>query len=135
MNKKIALLLRLVAAGILLQTLYFKFTGAPESKFIFSTLGIEPWGRWLSGVSELAASILLLVPATQLIGAAFAIGIMMGAIMSHVFVLGIAIQNDGGLLFSLACTVTAACAGILYLQRSEIPILIRRLQSALRSTK
>lgn len=133
MSQKITLFFRFVAAGILLQTLYFKFTGAPESVFIFSTLGIEPWGRWASGLSELVASILLIVPATQILGAALAIGIMMGAIVSHVFILGITVQDDGGLLFALACTVTAACAGILYLRRLEITILIDRIQNRIRS--
>ena len=66
-NKNAALFLRIVAAGILIQTLYFKFTGAPESVFIFSTLHAEPWGRWLSGIFELIVSVLLLVPAAQIL--------------------------------------------------------------------
>ena len=69
MKNWLALILRLIAALILLQTLFFKFTGAPESVFIFSTLGIEPWGRWFAGLSELVASVLLLLPATQALGA------------------------------------------------------------------
>ena len=97
MTPKILLLLRLIAAGILLQTLFFKFTGASESKFIFSTLGIEPWGRWFSGFAELVASILLLVPVTQLLGAGMALGVMLGALASHVLILGVVVQNDGGL--------------------------------------
>jgi len=75
--------LQLVVAAILLQTLFFKFTGAPESVYIFSTLGAEPWGRIGSGVVELVAAILVLVPATTTIGAALAMGVMAGAIMSH----------------------------------------------------
>src|ERR1700751_1771080 len=105
MKDKITLILRLVAAVILLQTLFFKFTGAPESIFIFSKLGIEPWGRWFAGLSELTASILLLVPVTQILGALLAAGVMCGAIASHFLVLGIVVQDDGGLLFGLACTV------------------------------
>jgi uncharacterized membrane protein YphA (DoxX/SURF4 family) len=129
MKNKIALLLRLIAAIILLQTLYFKFTGAPESKYIFSTLGIEPWGRWFSGMSELIASILLLIPATQLIGAVMAVGIMGGAILSHLFVLGIVVQDDGGTLFGLACTVLVCSLGIIWIRREEIPIWFQRLKN------
>jgi putative oxidoreductase len=129
MKNKIALLLRVIAAVILLQTLYFKFTGAPESKYIFSTLGIEPWGRWFSGVSELVASILLLVPATQIFGALMAIGIMSGAILSHLLVLGIVVQDDGGTLFILACVVLLSSVGIVFIRRDEIPVWISKLKN------
>lgn len=120
MKANIVLLLRLIAAIILLQTLYFKFTGAPESKYIFSTLGVEPWGRLFSGMVELVASILLLIPATQVLGALVAIGVMTGAIASHIFVLGLVIQNDGGLLFSLACAVFLSCLLVLGLQKDQV---------------
>lgn len=116
MKSKIILLLRIVAAIILLQTLFFKFTGAEESKFIFSSLGAEPAGRILSGVIELIASILLLVPSTQIIGAVISIGVMLGAVLSHLFVLGIVVQNDGGLLFSLALTVLFSCLSVILFQ-------------------
>jgi hypothetical protein len=116
-------LLQLVAAGILLQTLFFKFTGASESVYIFSTLGAEPWGRIGSGIVELIASILLLVPATTTIGAALALGVISGAIVSHLTILGIEVQGDGGLLFILALIVFVASAAILVLRRAEIPII------------
>jgi uncharacterized membrane protein YphA (DoxX/SURF4 family) len=116
-------LLQLVVGGILLQTLFFKVTGAAESVYIFSTLGAEPWGRIGSGVVELVASILLLVPATTPIGALLALGVMAGAIVSHLTVLGIEIQGDGGLLFGLAMTVFVASAVILVLRRAEIPVI------------
>jgi hypothetical protein len=115
--------LQLAVAGILLQTLFFKFTGAPESIYIFSTLGAEPWGRIGSGVAELIASLMLLTPATATMGAALAIGLMMGAIGSHLTVLGIEIQGDGGLLFALAVIVFAASVAILVLRRGEIPFI------------
>src|SRR3954451_12837736 len=76
-------LLRLVAAVILLQTLFFKFTGARESVYIFSTLGAEPWGRIGSGVIELIASVLLLIPATVVWGSILSLGVISGAIVSH----------------------------------------------------
>lgn len=135
MKSKIILLLRLIAAAILLQTLFFKFTGAPESKYIFSTLGIEPWGRWFSGFCELIASLLLLIPATQVIGAVMAFGIMFGAIFSHVLILGIVVQDDGGLLFGLALTVSACCIAILALQKDEVLRLIGRSQNFLLALK
>ena len=116
-------LLQLGVAGILLQTLFFKFTGATESVYIFSTLGAEPWGRIGSGVVELIAAILLLVPATTTIGAALALAVITGAILSHLTVLGIEVQGDGGLLFGLAVTVFIASGVILLLRRGEIPLL------------
>jgi len=98
-------IVRLLAAGILLQTLYFKFTGAPESVYIFSTLGLEPWGRIGSGVAELAASALLLWTGTAGFGGVLAAALMAGAIVSHLTRLGIEVQGDGGLLFGLAWVV------------------------------
>lgn len=115
--------LQLVVAGILLQTLFFKFTGAAESVYIFSTLGVEPWGRIASGVVELLASVLLLVPSTATIGAALALAVMAGAIASHLAVLGIEVQGDGGLLFGLALVVFVASAAILILRRNDIPVV------------
>ena len=128
MKNKIVLVLRLIAAGILLQTLFFKFTGAPESIYIFSKLGAEPFGRWFSGFAELVASALLLIPATSLLGALLAVGIMGGAIMSHLLILGIVIQDDGGLLFTLACIVMISSLLIVYLRRSEIPARITQIR-------
>jgi uncharacterized membrane protein YphA (DoxX/SURF4 family) len=119
--------LQITAAAILIQTLFFKFTGAPESVFIFSTLGAEPWGRIGSGGVELVASVLLLVPATAPVGALLAAAVMAGAIASHLLVLGIAIQGDGGLLFGLALVVLAASLGVLVLRRAQLAVLPRRL--------
>jgi uncharacterized membrane protein YphA (DoxX/SURF4 family) len=115
--------LQLVVAVILLQTLFFKFTGAAESVYIFTTLGVEPWGRIGSGVVELIAAILLLFPATVTVGAALALVVIVGAIVSHVTILGIEVQGDGGLLFFLALTVFVASAVILVLRRGEIPVI------------
>jgi putative oxidoreductase len=115
--------LQLVVAGILLQTLFFKFTGAAESVYIFSTLGVESWGRILSGIVELVAAILLLVPAATTVGAVLALAVMAGAIGSHLTVLGIEIMGDGGLLFGLALLVFVFSAAILVLRRSEIPLI------------
>ncbi|MES2526603.1 MAG: YHS domain-containing (seleno)protein [Bdellovibrionota bacterium] len=109
-------------AVIFLQTLYFKFTGAPESKYIFETLGAEPVGRIGSGVAELIAAILLIIPRTRLYGALMGMGIMTGAIASHILFLGISIQGDGGLLFSMAVASFLASAFVVYLRRRELPL-------------
>ena len=117
--------LQLVVAGILLQTLFFKFTGAPESVYIFSTLGMEPVGRVASGIAELIASILLLTPATVALGAILSLAVMSGAIVSHLTVLGIAVQGDGGLLFALAVVVFISSAIVLVIRRAELPYIGR----------
>jgi len=115
--------LQLVAAAIMGQTLFFKFTGAPESVYIFKTLGAEPWGRIGSGVMELVACVLLLVPAGAATGAVLAMGLMAGAILAHLTRLGIAVEGDGGLLFGLAVVVLASSAGVALLRRRQIPIV------------
>ena len=115
--------LQLIVAGILLQTLFFKVTGAAESVYIFSTLGAEPWGRIGSGVVELIAALLLLYPATITLGALLSLGVITGAIVSHLTVLGIEVQGDGGLLFFLALAVFVASAAILVLRRGDIPFV------------
>jgi putative oxidoreductase len=119
----LAWILQLAVAAILLQTLFFKFTGAAESVYIFSTLGMEPWGRYASGVAELIASVLLLIPGCAAFGALLAIGVISGAIVSHLTVLGIEVQGDGGLLFALAVIVFICSLAILALRWRELPIL------------
>jgi uncharacterized membrane protein YphA (DoxX/SURF4 family) len=119
---------RIIAAVILLQTLFFKFTGAAESVYIFTRVGAEPWGRVGSGVIELVAAILLLTPRYAWVGAAIACMTMLGAIVSHLTVLGVEVQGDHGLLFGLAVTVLACSSLVLYLHRLQIPVFGDRLQ-------
>jgi len=114
---------QLVAAAILAQTLFFKFTGAEESKYIFTTLGAEPWGRVATSCAELVAVLLLLAPRTVTLGALLSIGLMVGAIGSHLTKLGIVVKDDGGLLFGLALTVFVCSAAILAIRRRQIPVL------------
>ncbi|MCB1009244.1 MAG: DoxX family protein [Acidobacteria bacterium] len=114
---------QIVVAAILLQTLFFKFTGAPESVYIFETLGLEPVGRIGSGIAELVASVLLLVPGTAALGALVAAGVITGAIGAHLTRLGIEVQGDGGLLFGLALVVFVGSLLILWLRRAELPIV------------
>jgi hypothetical protein len=119
----IAWICRVAAAVILLQTLFFKFTAAPESVYIFTKVGLEPWGRIGSGIAELIAAILILIPATTWLGAGLALAVMLGAIFSHLTVLGIVVMHDGGLLFCLALAVAACSAVLLFLQRRRVPVL------------
>ncbi len=114
---------QLTVAVILLQTLFFKFTAAPEAIHIFEQLGAEPWGRIASGIGELIASILLLIPATAAIGAVLSLGIISGAIVSHFTVLGIEVGGDGGTLFILACVVFIGAAVVAFIRRRQIPIV------------
>jgi ABC-type Fe3+-siderophore transport system permease subunit len=116
----------LIAAVILLQTLYFKFTAQPESIYIFSKLGIEPYGRIGSGIFELITSILILLPKTRVHGSVLGIGVISGAILSHLFVLGIEVQNDGGTLFLLALAVFFCCLYILIVERDIVMGLVKQ---------
>jgi hypothetical protein len=123
--KVVSWVLQLLVAGILLQTLFFKFTGAAESVYIFSTLGVEPWGRIGSGIVELFAALLLLTPALAPYGAALTMGVMSGAIVSHLTILGIDVKGDGGLLFGLALTAFVGSLAVLFIRRAQIPVIGR----------
>ena len=119
--------LRITATIVLLQTLFFKFTAAPESVYIFTKVGAEPWGRIGSGIVEMIAAILLLTPRFTWLGSLLALGVMAGAILSHLTILGIDVRGDKGLLFGLALTVFLASGFNLILHRSEIPFIGRKL--------
>ncbi len=124
-NNVFTWIIKLTAVVILVQTLYFKFTGAEESIYIFSTLGAEPFGRIGSGVVELIASILILIPRTTLLGALMGLGTMAGAIVSHLFILGIVVKNDGGTLFILAIITFICCAVLVFQNRDKIQSLLK----------
>lgn len=117
---------QLAVAGILAQTLYFKFTAAPESVWIFETLGLEPWGRIGTGVAELVAVVLLLIPSTAAFGALLALGVISGAILSHLTKLGIEVRGDGGLLFGLALAVFAGSLVVVWLRRAQLARFLAR---------
>ena len=117
---------RLAVAVILFQTLFFKFTGAEESKYIFSTVlspELEAYGRIGSGVVELLAVFLILLPRTAWLGALLSLSTITGAIFSHLTKLGIEVKGDGGLLFALAVAVFILSAIVLLLHRREVPLL------------
>lgn len=119
-------IIRLAVALILLQTLFFKFTGAAESKYIFSTLRgaeYEAFGRIGSGIMELVASILILIPKTAAYGALLTLGVISGAIFSHLTLLGIEVENDGGTLFGLAIAVFTLSMIVLIMHRRQLPFI------------
>ena len=116
---------RIVTAIILLQTLFFKFTGAPESVELFTKLGVEPWGRIGTGMLELIASVLILIPSTVWLGAAVSIGLMIGAIASHILIIGV-VRDDGGQLFLYAVIVLVFASISFWMSKSQIPDSIRK---------
>jgi len=118
-------LLRLIAAAIMLQTLYFKFTASPESVYIFTSIGMEPWGRIGIGMLELIASVLILYPRTTVLGALLAIGLMSGALYFHLSILGIVVMNDGGQLFVYAMVVLVASVWLVWIHRMQIYSMIK----------
>ena len=130
MNTKniISWVLRLTVAVVLLQTLYFKFTAHPDSVHIFSALGVEPWGRIGLGIIELITAILILLPKTQIIGMTISLGIILGAVFSHLLVLGINVSNDGGGLFTLAIIVLISSTIFLIMNKTELISFIKKIK-------
>lgn len=128
-ERVISWICRIGAAIILLQTLFFKFTGADESVYIFTKVGLEPWGLYGTGVVELIAAVLLLSSCHAWLGGLLTLGVISGAIGSHLTVLGIVVQNDGGLLFGLAVAVFIASAVVVFLHRRQIPFVSHLLKT------
>jgi len=126
-TKFVSWVCQIAAAAIMGQTLFFKFTGAEEPIYIFTKLGAEPWGRYGTAVMELIAAILLLYPRTAGIGAVLGMGLMFGAIGSHLTKLGIVVKDDGGLLFTLGIITFFASAVVLWIRRAELPFIGSRL--------
>ena len=123
-------LAQLTVAVILLQTLFFKFTAAEESVYIYSTIHAEPWGRIGSGVIELVASLLLLIPAYAPFCALIAAASMSGAIATHLAILGIEVKGDGGLLFALALIAFTGSVAVLFIRRDQLPVVGRYFELA-----
>lgn len=125
---------QLIAAVILLQTLYFKFTGAEITVYIFDQVGLGDAGRYGSGVVELIAGVCLLWPRFAWLGAVLAIGVLIGAIGAHLGPLGITFDYPGGhedgTLFALGVIALASSGVVLYLRRASIPVLGAKLASA-----
>lgn len=116
-------LMRFLIVFIIGQTLYFKYTGSEESRYIFTILGMEPWGRIGLAVLETICIGFLLFPKLVWVGALLAFNLMLGAILSHFVFLGIVVQDDGGLLFLLAVIVFLFSIYLLYFERKKIPYI------------
>ncbi len=129
MNTKVIIywVARILAAIIMFQTLFFKFTASPESVYIFTTVGMEPWGRIGVGILELIASVLIIIPVTAWLGAGLALGLMAGAIGMHLTLLGIEVKGDGGQLFIYAVTVTVCSLYVLWYDQDKIKGIIKWL--------
>ena len=123
MKKNIHLGLRIVVAIILVQTLRYKFTSHPDSVFIFTSVGLEPYGRIGIGVLELISAILILIPKTVWLGSLLSLGIISGAILMHLTGLGIEINGDGGILFYMAIVVFVLSFILLWVNRKSIPFI------------
>lgn len=133
MNYYIERILSIIAALLLLQTLFFKFSAATESVYIFGQLGLEPYGRIGIGIIELIAAILLLIRKTSVYGAILGVLIISGAIFSHIFVIGIEVLDDRGLLFILALIVFIACLIVIILRKKQLLSLTNHIKMS--STK
>jgi hypothetical protein len=112
---------QIIAAVILAETLFYKFSGAAESIYIFNQLGAEPWGRYITGMIELIAAILILIPASCWVGALLTVSVMSGAILAHFTAIGISIRNDGGYLFALALITLLAALIVLFIRKEQSP--------------
>lgn len=130
-KKYMSIVLQLIIAIIFVQTLYFKFTAHPDSVYIFSKLGMEPYGRIGIGIAELITAILILNPKTKIIGGVFSLGVISGAILAHLGPLGTEVQGDGGKVFYLALVVFFSTVVFLLLQWKELVGLLYSIKNKL----
>jgi len=127
MKKYLSFIIRLIIAIILIQTLYFKFTAHPDSVYIFEKAGLGDAGRIGSGIAELIAAIFILIPRTVWLGALLSLGIISGAIITHITKIGIEVNNDGGTLFSMAVIIFLFSTITLWLHKKELPTIGQKL--------
>lgn len=118
-------ILRIVPALILLQTLYFKFTAHPESVKLFTEIGMEPWGRIGTGVVELIAGILLLIPRFTGFGAILGLIMMTGALYFHLTKIGVNFDGDP-LLFIYALVTFICCAMLILIYKGRLEQQLKR---------
>lgn len=123
MKNSLSIILRFIVAVILLQTLRFKFLAHPDSVYIFTKVGMEPWGRIGIGILELIASVLLFFPKRIWLGSGLVAGLMAGAVMMHLTMIGIEVKGDGGKLFYTAIITLILSLIILWSQKKDIPFL------------
>ena len=112
---------QIIVVVILGQTLFFKFTDAPEVVELFSKLGMGPFGYKLIGFLELIACVLLLIRPSIIWGAILSWGLMSGAIMGHITKIGF--SGDAGTLGSMAIAAWLLSCLIIYLRKNQISII------------
>jgi len=123
MKKYFPLVIRIVIAVILVQTLFYKFSAHPDSVYIFEKAGLGDAGRIGSGIAELITAILILIPRTIWLGAILSLGIISGAILTHLTKLGIEVRGDGGTLFYMAVLIFVLSFVTLWIHRKDIPLI------------
>jgi putative oxidoreductase len=111
-------LAQLVAAAILGMAGLSKLSSAPDSVALFTRLGVEPWGRYLLGAVELLTALLLLWPKSAVVGGVLGMVLMLGAIATHLFRIGITYGGDPS-LFLMATVVLLASAATITLRRGH----------------
>ncbi len=129
MKKYLPLIIRIVIAVILVQTLFYKFTAHEDSVYIFEKAGLGDAGRIGSGIAELIAAILILIPRTIWLGAGLSLGIISGAIVTHLTKIGIEVRGDGGLLFYMAVVVFILSLITLWIHRRDIPFIGKKFSN------
>jgi putative oxidoreductase len=80
--------LQIAAAGMFLMVGFLKLSGNPQLVGLFEAIGIGQWFRYLTGTLEVAGAFLLLIPRTSGLGALMLTGVMVGAVMTHLFIVG-----------------------------------------------
>ena len=123
MKNNLSIVLRIIVAVILLQTLYFKSLAHPDSVYIFTQVGMEPMGRIGIGVLELIASIILFFPKRIWFGSGLAAALMTGAVIMHITMIGIEVKGDGGALFYAAIATLMLSLIILGSKKKDISYL------------
>ena len=81
-------ILQIGAAGMFLMVGFLKLSGSAQLVGLFEAIGLGQWLRYLTGTLEVVGAILLLIPRTSGLGALLLVGVMAGAVMTHVFIVG-----------------------------------------------
>ena len=112
---------QLIAVVIMGQTLFFKFTGHPETIAIFEEKLNMPGGQYVIGIAELIACILLLIPTSVAYGALLGAGLMTGAIIGHITHIGW--EGNHLTLGIMAIITLVSCISVLIIRRKELPFI------------
>ena len=117
-HKKIAWCFQLIIAGIFIPIGILKFMNNPADLEIFSQLGMEPAGRYIIGVLEILAGLMVLTNAVAAMGAFLGVGVMLGAMLAHMTVLGIDQTH-----FILLFIVFLSCCIVSFIRRKQLPLI------------